>query len=281
MDDVSKITEQSRKLFSALENPVMTDIDFKLPGSAVDAYPSPLPDLYAGEPVTMVIRADKLEGALSLSGKLNGQTWTTSLNLADAKLANGLSQLWARAKISSIEESQFAGVDQTAVDAGVLKTALDFHLVSRLTSLVAVDVTPARPAGERLDMRQIATMLPKGWEFAAVFGPRAEARALRLDRLPDNVMTAINARATQARAGDAAQDLALPQTATDWKLLLAFGLSLSTFGAAWLVRGRSAFRSRGRAPGAHVERTGATSGDLPARPTARPPVSREGRLRDR
>ncbi|MEP7211316.1 MAG: marine proteobacterial sortase target protein [Alphaproteobacteria bacterium] len=260
MDDVSKITEQSKKLFSALENPVMTDIDFKLPGSAIDAYPSPLPDLYAGEPVTMVIRADKLEGALTLTGKLNGQTWSTSLNLADAQPTTGLSQIWARAKISAIEESQFAGVDQTAVDAGVLKTALDFHLVSRLTSLVAVDVTPARPLGERLDTRQVATMLPAGWNFAAVFGPRAEARALRLDRLPDSVMTAINARATQDKPGDKARELALPQTATDWKLVLAFGLSLITFGAAWLIYGRSAFRSRARGRTARVERTGATSG---------------------
>jgi Ca-activated chloride channel family protein len=269
MDDASKIAEQSKKLFSALENPVMTDIDFKLPGSAVDAYPSPLPDLYSGEPVTMVIRADKLQGALTLTGKLNGQAWSTSLNLADAQPTAGLSQLWARARISSIEESQFAGVDQGAVDAGVLKTALDFHLVSRLTSLVAVDVTPARPAGERLDTRQIATMLPAGWNFAAVFGQRAEARALRLDRLPDNVMTAINARATQDKPGDKAEELALPQTAADWKLVLAFGLSLIAFGAAWLVYGRSAFRSRGHsysrgALGAQVGRSGAASDDRPA-----------------
>lgn len=264
MDDVSKITEQSRKLFSALENPVMTDIDFKLPGSAVDAYPSPLPDLYAGEPVTMVIRADKLEGALTLTGKLNGQAWSTSLNLADAQPTTGLSQLWARAKISSIEESQFAGVDQAAVDAGVLKTALDFHLVSRLTSLVAVDVTPARPAGERLDTRQIATMLPAGWEFGSVFGRQAEARALRLDRLPDNVMTAINARTTQDSPGDKAEELALPQTATDWKLVLAFGLSLFAFGAVWLVYDRSAFRLKGRARRAHVGPNGAMSDDRPA-----------------
>ena len=205
MNDLSKITEQSKKLFSALENPVMTDIGFKLPSSSTDAYPSPLPDLYAGEPVTMVIRADKLEGVLTLSGNLNGETWTTTLNLADATLTTGLSQLWARAKISAIEESQFAGVDPTAVNAGVLKTAIDFHLVSRLTSLVAVDVTPSRPSGERLDTRQIAAMLPRGWEFAAVFGPRAEARALRLDRLPDTVLSAINARATQDKPSNGAE----------------------------------------------------------------------------
>ena len=43
MDDVTKVTEQSAKLFAALENPVMTDLAVKLPTGAADAYPSPLP----------------------------------------------------------------------------------------------------------------------------------------------------------------------------------------------------------------------------------------------
>ncbi len=247
MDDTSKVAEQSAKLFAALENPVMTDLEVKMPLSTSDAYPSPLPDLYAGEPVTMVIRADDLKGDLQLSGMLNGKTWSTTLSLSDAASTRGIGQLWARAKISGIEESRYTGVSMEAVDAGVLKTALDFHLVSRLTSLVAIDKTPARPSGERLDTRQIATMLPKGWDFAAVFGSRAEARAIRLDRLPDTVMQRINARTTQDQPADE-QQLALPGTASGWEMMLAFGLSLFLFGAALLRNGRSALGFRGQAP---------------------------------
>ncbi|MDP3737414.1 MAG: marine proteobacterial sortase target protein [Hyphomonadaceae bacterium] len=256
MDDTSKVTEQSEKLFAALENPVMTDLEAKLPLATSDAYPSPLPDLYSGEPVTMVIRADKLQGDLQLSGKLNGKTWNTTLKLSDAAPSKGISQLWARAKISGIEESRYSGVTPDAVDAGVLKTALDFHLVSRLTSLVAVDKTPARPAGERLDTRRIASMLPKGWDFAHVFGPQAEARALTFDKLPDGVMQRINARATQEQP-KTEEDLALPGTASGWELTLAFGLSLILFGAA-LLHGRSAIALRGRALTASVRAMRAT-----------------------
>ena len=246
MDDVRKVAEQSEKLFASLENPVMTDLQAKLPLATSDAYPSPLPDLYAGEPVTMVIRADQLKGDLQLSGKLNGKTWNTTLSLANAAPAKGVAQLWARAKISGIEESRYTGVDMAAVDAGVLKTALDFHLVSRLTSLVAVDKTPVRPPGERLDTRQIATMLPKGWDFGHIFGPEAEARAIRYDQLPDNVMQKINARATQDEPQAADKNLPLPSTASAWELMLAFGLSLFLFGAA-LLHGRSAIGLRGQA----------------------------------
>ena len=109
--------------------------------------------------------------------------------------------------------------------------------------------------------RKIATMLPKGWEFAGVFGPQAEARALRLDRLPDNVMHAINARATQDKPRTDADGLPLPQTASAWEVSLALGLLLTAFGAALLGRRRSAIRLRGRAVAltARADRMRATS----------------------
>jgi len=246
MDDVTKVAEQSAKLFAALENPVMTDLEVKLPAGTAGAYPAPLPDLYSGEPVTMVMRAKDVTGDLTFSGKLNGKTWSMTLPVSAAGETTGVSQLWARAKIANFEESRYSGMTMEQIDAGVLKTALDFHLVSRLTSLVAVDKTPARPAGEKLDTRQIASMLPKGWDFGAVFGSAAETRALRFDQLPDGVMQKINARATQEKL-KAEQDLALPQTASGWELMLAFGLSLFLFGAALLRRGRSAIGLRGQA----------------------------------
>lgn len=258
MDDVTKVAEQSAKLFAALENPVMTDLEAKLPSDVADAYPAPLPDLYAGEPVTLVMRAKDLKGDLTLSGKLNGKAWTQTFSLADAAQSSGVAQLWARAKISSFEESRYTGMSMEDVDKGVLQTALDFHLVSRLTSLVAVDKTPARPASEHLDTRQIATMLPKGWDFGKVFGPAAEARALRFDRLPDGVMQKINARATREKPR-AEQDLALPGTASNWEIMLTFGLSLLLFGAALLRRGRSAISLRGQASAASVGQVRATS----------------------
>lgn len=246
MDDVSKVAEQSAKLFAALENPVMTDLEVKLPAGVADAYPSPLPDLYAGEPVTLVLRAKDLKGDLTLSGKLNGSAWSKTFSLADAAQSKGIGQLWARAKIAGYEESRYSGMSEEEVDKGVLKTALDFHLVSRLTSLVAIDKTPVRPEGEHLDTRQIASMLPKGWEFGSVFGPEAEARAIRFDRLSDNVMDKINARASRDKPADE-KTLALPRTASGWEMMLAFGLSLMLFGALLLRRGRSALGLRGAA----------------------------------
>ena len=44
------------------------------------------------------------------------------------------------------------------------------HLVSKFTSLVAVDVTPVRPHDARLNQHAVKTNLPHGQDYAAIFG---------------------------------------------------------------------------------------------------------------
>ena len=48
--------------------------------------------------------------------------------------------------------------------------ALAHHLVSKYTSLVAVDKTPVRPKEDELKSAAIPTNLPEGWEYDKVFG---------------------------------------------------------------------------------------------------------------
>ena len=52
----------------------------------------------------------------------------------------------------------------------VIEVAIEHHLVSPYTSLVAVDVTPARPAGEGIQSHALETNLPEGWDYTSVFG---------------------------------------------------------------------------------------------------------------
>ncbi len=48
--------------------------------------------------------------------------------------------------------------------------ALAHHLVSKYTSLVAVDVTPTRPEDAELKGGAVPTNLPAGWQYGKVFG---------------------------------------------------------------------------------------------------------------
>jgi Ca-activated chloride channel family protein len=52
----------------------------------------------------------------------------------------------------------------------VLQLALEHHLVSRYTSLVAIDRTPSRPPEQGLQSAGVPTRLPAGWSATAVFG---------------------------------------------------------------------------------------------------------------
>ena len=65
----------------------------------------------------------------------------------------------------------------------VLELALTHHLVTKYTSLVAIDRTPARPVDADLKIAALPTNLPEGWNTDALFGPRETDFAL-VGRLP-------------------------------------------------------------------------------------------------
>ena len=66
-------------------------------------------------------------------------------------------------------DSLDGGADKNEVKKNVLETALQHHLVSRYTSLVAVDVTPSGPEHASLNGKMAKTNLPKGWQHNKVF----------------------------------------------------------------------------------------------------------------
>src|SRR4029078_12754859 len=120
-------------------------------GVSGESWPNPLPDLYAGEPVVLIAKIPSVQGKLVLSGNLEGAPWQATLDLTQARDAKDIEKLWARNKIAALDDSRVHGVDAGEIERAVLDVALEHHLTSRLTSLVAVDVTPSRPIGDGLN----------------------------------------------------------------------------------------------------------------------------------
>ena len=75
------------------------------------------------------------------------------------------------------------GADAGKTREAVLETALTHHLVSKYTSLVAVDKTPVRPAASALNGEQVPNLLPYGQSRNAIFGFPATATAAGTYRL--------------------------------------------------------------------------------------------------
>jgi Ca-activated chloride channel family protein len=78
--------------------------------------------------------------------------------------------LWARDKIAALMDSLRENAPEPEIRAAVVDLALTHHLVTKYTSLVAVDRAPARPDGTALKEAALPTNLPDGWTYDAVFG---------------------------------------------------------------------------------------------------------------
>jgi Ca-activated chloride channel homolog len=168
---ITEVRERMTELFSKLENPVLTNIKVALPGALPgETWPERMPDLYAGEPIMLAAALQGAAGEAVFKGEVNGDNWSTSLPLGASKGEAGIGVLWARKKIGALTDSEQRGAQADGTKQAIVKLGLDHHLVTKYTSLVAVDVTPTRPADAALKTAAVPTNLPAGWDYQAVFG---------------------------------------------------------------------------------------------------------------
>jgi Ca-activated chloride channel family protein len=166
---IEEVKDKMSDLFAKLESPVLKGVTINWP-AGVDAWPKRLPDLYLGEPLIVSVALDKPVQAVSVSGFMGNAQWQETVAAQPAPAGSGLGVLWARRKIESLSDGLREGKTEDEVKAQVVEVALAHHLVSKYTSLVAVDKTPARPVDATLKGGAMPTNLPEGWDHAAVFG---------------------------------------------------------------------------------------------------------------
>ncbi len=242
---VDQVAPRMRDLFDKLSKPVLTDIRAYFPGAATaEIAPDPIPDLYAGEPVVFTVALGADAERVVLDGRIGDARWRQGMPLAGGNAASGIARLWARNRIAALEDAWLDGEARSDTDAAILETALRFHLVSRLTSLVAVDVTPSRPDGEDAGTGAVPTNLPRGWEYDEVFGESGPAPAPEIrEAMRERFRQAMTASAAPKLAAlshlpaprdQAARVAAIPRTATPASLMVLTGLALLML--AWLLR---------------------------------------------
>src|SRR5690606_5744853 len=149
-----------------------------------------------------------------------GRPWSRRINLNQAVEGVGVAKLWARRSITDAEVGH--RLDQVSAEQAaqtIAQLGLDFSIVTRETSLVAVDRTPSRPQDARLTEEELPLNLPAGWDFDRIFG--APARD--------------SARSTEAATDDPSIPFDLPQTATAWALSVWAGLGLALIGGLGLM----------------------------------------------
>ena len=228
---VEQVESRMRELFAKLESPAVTQLSVTFSDAKADMTPEVLPDLYRGEPLLLSAKLGKLAGTVQIKGRIGDRPWSVTLPLAGAAGGRGLSKLWARRKIADAEIAQTTrAVTADEADKTILALALEHQLVTRLTSLIAVDQTPSRPADEPLKLSELPLNLPAGWDFEKVFGerpkpvvPAAPPIERRVHEQDGGVRLAVRGASPVVSAiGQPQQGVVLPTTATDaqWKMIL-------------------------------------------------------------
>lgn len=169
--DLEEVEEKMVDLFKRLSAPVLTDVRVDWEGAEQpQQVPGRVPDLYAGEPLLLTVRSDRPLRGVRVEGRLGDREWHREITLDGGARGGGVAVLWARRMIAEAMALRNLDGDPDRIRETVLALALEHHLVSPHTSLVAVDKTPARPSDEALHSKPLPTHLPHGWSQAQVFG---------------------------------------------------------------------------------------------------------------
>lgn len=176
----NQVQDQMRLLLRKLERPVLTGITLEWDGiDSPEVYPAVIADLYAGEPILFDARWQDAgtkgsgskdggsTGLLTIHGRHNGNKWTSQLQInsqhspRSSILSTSLEKQWAHRKIEALENSLLSGTNRQSIEEQIVSLALHYSMVTRYTSLIAVDQQIARePATETLTKTKIMAATP-------------------------------------------------------------------------------------------------------------------------
>ncbi|UPW16929.1 marine proteobacterial sortase target protein [Agarivorans sp. TSD2052] len=203
----SEVKHKVTSLFEKIAHPVVSDVQLAFSDGTVPEYwPANIPDVYRGQPLMVSIKfASGSQQQLVISGNIGEQFWQRNVNLQSANYpasqqVAGLDLLWARQQIAALELNKNAA-NKPRVDKQVLALALKYHLVSSQTSLVAVDLSPAKPQGITALDKQLDGGMPKGWQAGGVLPQTSTSSRLTMLVGLLLLMVALGLIYQQGRAG--------------------------------------------------------------------------------
>jgi Ca-activated chloride channel family protein len=176
--DNNEIQDQMSHLFSSIESPVLTDVKLTFTGVEVtDVYPARPPDLFFRQPLLIFGRISQGQvGKLHLTGRAGRELYekTISFDTTKATFHPGITTLWARQRVEDLMDHwrQADQNGQTELRGSIIAHAIHYRLVTKFTSLVAVEEVVVNPSGQS-NKAPVPTELPEGMQMDKVFGAPA------------------------------------------------------------------------------------------------------------
>lgn len=158
---LGEVGEKMEQLFRKIDSPVAADIRIDWP-QALESYPTHIPAIYQGEPLLVAAKGRHLSGSVVVNGKTATAPWTQELSLDSHVSKPGVGTIWARRKISALEDDLIKGRDPDAVKEEMLEVAVAHKIVTRHTSLVAVEEIVSRLAQDTLRTSDVPNAVAQG-----------------------------------------------------------------------------------------------------------------------
>ena len=160
--------DKAEELFYKINRPVLKNLRVYLEKDHL-LLPSKLPDVLSGDPISFFIKIpntskEDLVNPIVIGGEKLFDYWNFSINPENIKEGTNLNKLWAKEKIDEIMfQNSIGSLDAGIYQNKVIDLALEHSLVTKFTSLVAVDEEIIRQQDEKLNSHQIAHNIPDGW----------------------------------------------------------------------------------------------------------------------
>ena len=161
--------EKIKELLFKINRPVLEDLSIEMIRQH-DILPKKLPDILADEPITFFMkipdtRMVDLIKPFSIMGNKRNTEWNFSVEHDQIQKGKNLDQLWAREKVADLSFRYTIGsMDVMEYEQQVRDLGLTHNLITKFTSLVAVDPITSFDQSNPFLSHQIPQNIPDGWE---------------------------------------------------------------------------------------------------------------------
>lgn len=148
----------ANKFREYVQSPVLTDIQVRSSGfDTYDVNPVSFPDLLAQRPIILFGKwRGPVTGVIELTGRNNQGVFTSRLDVSTTQPDQGnsaLRYLWARSRIAELSDYGARDLDEENVKT-ITALGLQYNLLTRYTSFIAVREVVTNPTGQADDVKQ-------------------------------------------------------------------------------------------------------------------------------
>ncbi len=164
------------RFYRRISAPTLVDIRVEVMGGVTleDVTPGKIPDLFAGQPLTVHGRYKGAGSAtLVVTGRRGNAEFRREIPVVfpvEEKGNGALATLWARTRIDELSAQMYRRDETAELVEPIIELAIRHRIMSKYTAFVAVEET-VRVVDGRLETVQVSVPMPEGTSYRGVFGP--------------------------------------------------------------------------------------------------------------